>query len=145
MGIARLLMVGVAILVILALIVVGVLALVGALKSDDRVPAGAAGQSGRPGASAGPEAGSPAGATRTPAEIPTLYVECRADTCPLFVRATGGDVIEDRDLSRGQRAVYSQPALDVVLGDASTVYVEVKGEARAPGKPGQRQTFTIRN
>ncbi|MEV7964824.1 hypothetical protein AB0O34_02440 [Sphaerisporangium sp. NPDC088356] len=143
MGIARLLLVGLAILVVLALIVVGVLSLMGSLKSDDQGTAppgtGATGQVSRMSPASSPSVDQ----TSADAEIPTLLVECRADRCPLFVRVTGGDVVEDRELSRGQQAVYSQPNLDVVLDDASTVYVEVNGEARSPGKPGERQSFKV--
>ncbi len=148
MGIARLLIVGLAIVVVLALIVLGVLSLVGSLKSDDpgAAPPGPDG-SGQvtqtDSASSSPGAPS-VDQTSAGAEIPTVFVECRADRCPLFVRVTGGDVVEDRDLSRGQQAVYSQPNLDVVLGDASTVYVELNGKARSPGKPGERQSFTVK-
>ncbi|MFC4533921.1 hypothetical protein [Sphaerisporangium dianthi] len=146
LGIARLLLVGLAVLVLLALIVVGVLALIGSLSSDAEpapTPGVGAGQT----AAAAPSSASPA-ALSSPspsagAEVPTVFVECRADRCPLFVRITGGDVVEDRDLSRDQQAAYFQQALTVVLGDASTVYVEVNGEPRSPGEPGERQTLKI--
>ncbi|RCG30222.1 hypothetical protein DQ384_15850 [Sphaerisporangium album] len=139
MGIARLLVVGVAILALLALVVVGVIALVGALSSDGAqgAPAGSATLSTSP-------AAPPPPVETSVAETPTVYVECRADRCPIFVRVSGGDIVEDRDLSRGQQAFYSQPSLDVVLADASTVYVEVNGEPRSPGRPGERQHFTAR-
>ncbi|GII86706.1 hypothetical protein Ssi03_46960 [Sphaerisporangium siamense] len=135
MGIARLLLVGVAILVVLGLVVLGAVALIGSLSAD--------------GDGAAPVAASPTPATAspTPSEevsadgLPTLYVECRADRCPIFVRVSGGDIIENRDLTRGQQAIYSQPRLDVVLADASSMYVEVNGRARPPAKPGERQSF----
>ncbi|GII62977.1 hypothetical protein Skr01_30620 [Sphaerisporangium krabiense] len=139
MGIARLLLVGVAILVVLGLVVLGAVALIGSLSSD--------GDGGTPTA---PPATTPlvtAPASPTLAEedssgdLPTLYVECRADRCPIFVRVSGGDIVEDRELTRGQQAMYSQPRLDVVLADASTLYVEVNGRARPPAKPGERQSF----
>ncbi|MEU8268097.1 hypothetical protein AB0B89_13100 [Sphaerisporangium sp. NPDC049002] len=136
-----------AILVVLGLIVVGILSLMGSLKSDDQgaAPPGSGGTGQVSSSPVAPSADqTSADQTSADAEIPTLFVECRADRCPLFVRVSGGDVVEDRDLSRGQQAVYSQPELDVVLGDASTMYVEVNGEARSPGKPGERQSFTVR-
>jgi hypothetical protein len=145
MGIARLLLVGLAILVVVALIVVGVLALIGSLKSDSPAP-GSSGSAGRvvqtdQRVSSGTP---PVEQTSAGADVPTVLVECRADRCPLFVRVTGGDVVQDGDLSRGQQAVYTQLNLDVVLADASTVYVEVNGKARSPGKPGERQSFTVK-
>ncbi|MGW4644002.1 hypothetical protein ACWEN6_36160 [Sphaerisporangium sp. NPDC004334] len=165
LGFARLLLVGLAILVLLGLILLGVLSLVGSLSSDaEPAPTGAAATTAPPaadllpstatspsaftsGSTSGSTSASPAvtaARTASGAEVPTVFVECRADSCPLFVRVTGGDVVEDRDLSSGQRAAYFQPALDVVLGDASTVYVEVNGEPRSPGKPGERQTLTVK-
>ncbi len=137
MGIARLLLVGVAILAVLGLVVVGVISLIGSLDSSGASPSPSAS------ASSGGPSPSPS-AQDSGRTVPTLFVECRADRCPIFVRATGGDVIEDRDLAQGQQAIYTQPALDVVLGDASTVYVEVNGKARSPGKPGERQSFTVK-
>ncbi|WP_248962969.1 hypothetical protein [Sphaerisporangium perillae] len=145
MGIARLLLVGLAVLVLLALIVVGVLSLIGSLKSDETTPApSGAGGFGQVVTDVSSPASPVVSVSRgSPgADVPTLFVECQADRCPLFVRVTGGDVVEDRDLSRGQQASYFQPALDVVIGDASTVHVEVNGEPRSAGKPGERQSFT---
>jgi hypothetical protein len=81
MGIARLLVVGLAIIVVLALIVVGVLSLIGSLKSDKQVPA-------------------PPGSQRT-----------------------------------------SQPQTGRPV--PSTVWVEVNGKARSPGRPGERHSFTV--
>ncbi len=146
MGIARLLLVGVAILVVLVLIVVGALSLIGSLKSDEPGPSPAGSAQvpqGGPASSAPPVSVS---AVRTAADtdIPTLFVECRADRCPLFVRASGGDVVEDRELGKGQQASYSEAGLEVVLDDASTVYVEVNGRPRPPGEPGERQSFTAK-
>jgi hypothetical protein len=153
MGLARLLVMGVAILVVVALIVLGVLALIGSLNSEG-APAPRSASSSVPAAppasatppavtSPGPSATSAPAATPPASTTPTLFVECRADRCPLFVRISGGDIVEDRDLTRGQQAVYDQPRLDVVLGDASGVYVEVNGEPREPGEPGERQAFTV--
>ncbi|MDH2426647.1 hypothetical protein [Sphaerisporangium sp. TRM90804] len=145
MGLARLLIAGLAVLVVLVLIVVGVISLIGSLNSDGPSAESSAGAAAP--TSAAPAPSEPPGPSEprplpTSAESPTVFVECRADRCPLFVRVTGGDIVEDRDLSRGQQAVFSQESLDVVLADASTVYVEVNGEPRPPGRPGERQTFT---
>lgn len=146
MGLARLLLAGVAVLVVVALIVLGVFALIGSLSTEAPAPDGA------PEALVSTEAPAPSAPSTPPASTssappaagaaPTLFVECRADTCPLFVRVSGGDIVEDRDLSRGQQATYDQPRLDVVLGDASSMYVEVNGKPRDPGEPGERQSFT---
>ncbi|GAA1270632.1 hypothetical protein GCM10009677_24280 [Sphaerisporangium rubeum] len=147
MGLARLLLAGVAVLVVVALIVLGVFALIGSLNTEAPAPddpPAAVVSSEVAGPSAAPST-SPASASSAPpaaGAAPTLFVECRADSCPLFVRVSGGDIVEDRDLTRGQQATYDQPRLDVVIGDASTVYVEVNGKPRDPGGPGERQTFT---
>ncbi|GGL03487.1 hypothetical protein Sme01_65310 [Sphaerisporangium melleum] len=144
-GFARLLLVGLAILVLLALLALGGVSLVGSLNSDAvPSPTAAVAESG-PDVTAPPASPSPAGPISSPgSEVPTVLVECQADLCPLFVRITGGDIVEDRDLRRGQQAAYFQRALDVVLGDASTVYVEVNGVARPPGKPGERLTMKVK-
>ncbi|MEV6984237.1 hypothetical protein AB0M95_23695 [Sphaerisporangium sp. NPDC051017] len=102
MGIARLLLVGVAILALLALVAVGVIALTGALSSDGADDAPAPAVTAEP----VPSGTSPPPVETSAAEIPTLYVACQADRCPLFVRVSGGDIVEDRDLGRGQQAFY---------------------------------------
>jgi len=77
--------------------------------------------------------------------VPTLRIECVADTCPLVtVRVPGGDVLQHRDMSRGEEVSYFEPELDVVLSDAGTVRVTENGERRPQGEPGGRESFTTR-
>ncbi|MEU8250098.1 hypothetical protein [Nonomuraea sp. NPDC048916] len=77
--------------------------------------------------------------------VPTVHIACVADTCPLVtVRVPGGDVLQYRDMTRGEEVSYFEPELDVVLTDASSVRVTANGEPRAPGEPGKREAFTVR-
>ncbi len=136
MGIARLVLIGLVVLLALALVAVGAKSLMTALGTDD---AGAVAAT--PGASTPGDPGdtpSPAG-TRTA----TVRIVCSADRCPVFVRIPGGDVLMDRDMTRGEQASYFEPELDVVLGDASTVTVLENGTQRPPGEAGERQTFKV--
>ncbi|MEV0594436.1 hypothetical protein [Nonomuraea cavernae] len=78
--------------------------------------------------------------------VPTVHIVCAADTCPLVtVRVPGGDVLQYRDMTRGEEVSYFEPELDVVLTDASSVRVTANGEPRAPGEPGKREAFTVRD
>lgn len=173
MGATRLLLAGLAVLVVLGLISVGVWALIGSLSPDD--PAAGPVTAGNPTRSSEPsEPGTDSAETDSPAtdsprpdstgtdatgeprpsapsssppapaagSVPTVYVECLAELCPVFLRVPGGDVLVDRDLTRGEKATYFEPRVDVVLGDAATVRVIVNGEERERGEEGERQTFT---
>jgi hypothetical protein len=136
MGFARLLLAGLGALLVLTLIVIGLMALFGSLSStEEEVPED-------PSVAATTEiAPPPAGDSR--AEPATLEVECVAEQCPkVFVRVPGGDVLLDREMAQGERVSFTEPKLDVVLDDAATVRVLVNGEPRAPGKGGERQTFS---
>ncbi|MGI5492875.1 hypothetical protein [Microtetraspora malaysiensis] len=130
MGIARLVLIGLAVLLALALLAVGAKSLMTALGTDE------AGAAATPAATGGTP--SPAG-TRTS----TVQIVCSADRCPVFVRIPGGDVLMDRDMTRGEQASYFEPELDVVLGDASTVTVLENGTQRPPGEAGERQSFKV--
>lgn len=95
-------------------------------------------------------AGEPASVTTTPAgeetaQVPTVHIECVAETCPIVtVRVPGGDVLQHRDMSRGEEVSFYEPELDVVLTDASTVLVTENGTPREPGEEGAREAFTVR-
>ncbi|NUW33541.1 hypothetical protein HTZ77_19195 [Nonomuraea sp. SMC257] len=95
-----------------------------------------------------PERAEPQRATAEPtagAQVPTVRLECVADTCPLVtVRVPGGDVLQYRDMTRGEEVRYFQPELDVVLTDAATVRVTENGKPRAQGKAGEREAFTVK-
>jgi hypothetical protein len=98
-----------------------------------------------------PEPPAPMSAERAPltpaatAQIPTVRIECVAETCPLVtVRVPGGDVLQYRDMSRGEEVAYYEPELSVVLTDASTVRVTEHGVPRETGEPGAREAFTVR-
>ncbi len=76
--------------------------------------------------------------------VPTLRIECVAETCPLVtVRVPGGDVLQHRDMSRGEELSYFEPELDVVLSDAGTVRVTENGERRPRAEAGERESFTV--
>lgn len=140
MGFARLALAGLAVLLLLALIVIGARALLSALDSED-VPE-AAPSSTASAATPGPTSSEQAG--RTPGErVPTVRIVCQADICPVFVRVPGGDILIDRDLTQGEQASYFEPELDVVLADGSVVQVFENGELRAPGAPGERESFSV--
>ncbi|MFI6388946.1 hypothetical protein ACIBHY_22840 [Nonomuraea sp. NPDC050547] len=128
MGLARLALAVLAVALVVALVVIGARALLGALDTPEPVSAGRA--------------------TATPtasAQVPTVRIECVAETCPLVtVRVPGGDVLQYRDMSRGEEVSYFEPELSVVLSDAGTVRVAENGKARAPGKAGEREAFTVR-
>ncbi|TMR24690.1 hypothetical protein ETD86_03785 [Nonomuraea turkmeniaca] len=81
----------------------------------------------------------------TTAQVPTVRVECLADTCPtVTVRVPGGDVLQHREMSKGEEVSYFEPELDVVLSDAGTVSVTENGKPREQGEQGARQAFTVR-
>ncbi|MEV5411962.1 hypothetical protein AB0K60_24375 [Thermopolyspora sp. NPDC052614] len=168
-GATRLLLAGLAILAVLGLISVGVWSLIGSLTPDDASAglstaedATQSPEANSPGADSSKDAPDEADATATgsaspaeedenpqasgapvpPGSIPTVYLECLAEICPVFLRIPGGDVLIDRDLTRGEKATYFEPRIDVVLGDAATVRVFVNGEERKRGEEGERQTFT---
>ncbi|XVQ86293.1 hypothetical protein ACQP2K_02360 [Microbispora siamensis] len=136
LGIARLALVGLVVVLLLAVIVVGARALLSTFGSEEAAGGASSTPSARPSAE-------PSAAPATP-RVPTVRVVCRADRCPVFVRVPGGDVLIDRDLARGEEASYFQPELDVVLDDASTVQVFENGTARSPGPAGERQAFSVK-
>ncbi|KAB8185914.1 hypothetical protein [Microbispora catharanthi] len=136
LGIARLALVGLAAVLLLAVIVVGARALLSTFGSEEPASGAASTPSARPSAEPSAEPSTP--------RVPTVRVVCRADRCPVFVRVPGGDVLIDRDLARGEQASYFQPELDVVLDDASTVEVFENGTARSPGPAGERQAFSVK-
>lgn len=136
LGIARLALVGLAAVLLLAVIVVGARALLSTFGSEEPASDTASTSPARPTAEPSAESSTP--------RVPTVRVVCRADLCPVFVRVPGGDVLIDRDLARGEEASYFQPELDVVLDDASTVQVFENGTVRSPGPAGERQAFSVK-
>ncbi|MGN9788069.1 hypothetical protein ACTMTF_42090 [Nonomuraea sp. ZG12] len=128
MGPARLMLAVLAAVAVVTLLVIGGRALF-ASAGGERVP------------EREPASGSPSSS----APVPTVRIECVADTCPLVtVRVPGGDVLQHRDMSRGEEVSYFEPELDVVLSDAGTVRVTENGERRPQGEPGEREAFTAR-
>ncbi|MEU6424545.1 hypothetical protein ABZ860_01510 [Microbispora sp. NPDC046973] len=136
LGIARLALVGLVVVLLLAVIVVGARALLSTFGSEESAAGATSTPSARPSAEPSAEPSTP--------RVPTVRVVCRADRCPVFVRVPGGDVLIDRDLARGEQASYFQPELDVVLDDASTVQIFENGTARSPGPAGERQAFSVK-
>lgn len=129
MGIARVVLAVLAAGAVVTLLVVGVRALIGSLGAEPERP------------------GQPAAATVEAGQggVPTVRIECLADICPtVTVRVPGGDVLQHREMTRGEEVSYFEPELDVVLTDAATVRVIENGEPRAPGDQGAREAFTAR-
>lgn len=137
LGIARLVLVGLGVLVLVALIALGVFSLIGSLSSGaEQAPSPA------PAAVAPPSGDTPASAAS--AQVPTVLLECVRRNCPtVFVKITGGDVLLDRDLAQGERFQSFDPKVDVVLADSASVRVQVNGTARSPGPAGERAEFTV--
>ncbi|GAA5058130.1 hypothetical protein [Thermocatellispora tengchongensis] len=136
MGVARLLLAGLAVLGLLVLVFVGIRALASSLDAGTRPVASPSGPPGE-------------GTVATPSQsqsaiVPTVLIECLQERCQkVFVRIPGGDVLLDRELSRGERAGFTDEKLDVVLADSASVRVEVNGEPRTPEEPGGREAFTV--
>ncbi|MFI7130269.1 hypothetical protein ACIBQ1_31580 [Nonomuraea sp. NPDC050153] len=87
----------------------------------------------------------PGPAAETTARVPTVRIECLAETCPtVTVRVPGGDVLQYREMSRGEEVSYFDPELDVVLSDAGSVRVTENGKPREQGKDGERESFTVK-
>ncbi|WP_283139701.1 DUF4115 domain-containing protein [Rhizohabitans arisaemae] len=134
MGIARLAIIGAAVVLLLALVGVGVFALLSSLDSEgsESAPTPTTSQAVPPSPN---QVVSATGAR-------TLLIKCVAAQCPVFVRVPGGDVLMSGDLVEGQEIAYDQPKLAVVFEDGGTVEVYVNGKKRARGKPGERLSFT---
>ncbi|YCK33158.1 hypothetical protein ACNF49_03345 [Actinomadura sp. ATCC 39365] len=141
MGIARSALVVLAVGAVVTLVVVGVRALIDSFGSQPERPASTA-------ASTTALTAMPTGTGAVRASegrVPTVRIECVAEVCPtVTVRVPGGDVLQHREMSRGEEVSYFEPELDVVLGDAGTVRVTENGSPRAPGGQGARAAFTVR-
>ncbi|MEU4408214.1 hypothetical protein AB0F88_27155 [Streptosporangium sp. NPDC023963] len=138
MGIARLVLVGLAVLALVALIVFGALSLFGSLGSGTDTVASPAPSAGVSSAAVSPPP------SAAPERVPTVLVECMREHCPtVFLKVTGGDVLLDRELTRGEQFQAFDPKVDVVLADSAAVRVQVNGAVRSPGKAGERQEFTV--
>ncbi|MGC5009549.1 hypothetical protein ACLQ2R_02170 [Streptosporangium sp. DT93] len=134
MGIARLVLLGLAVLAFVVLIAFGVLSLIGSLGSDAETSP----------ASTRAAVSSPASPSTGTGRAPTVLVECLREHCPtVFLKATGGDVLFDREMSLGERFQSSDPKVDVVLGDSAAVRVQVNGAVRPPAGTGGREEFTV--
>ncbi|MFB4283799.1 MULTISPECIES: hypothetical protein [unclassified Nonomuraea] len=143
MGIARLALAVLAAGAVVTLLVIGGRALIGSLgaAAPEREPASAPATD----SSAGPSAG-PSTASDATGKVPTVRIECLAETCPLVtVRVPGGDVLQYREMSKGEEVSYFEPELDVVLSDAGTVRVTENGKPRDQGEQGAREAFTVRD
>ncbi|WP_433477179.1 serine/threonine-protein kinase [Spirillospora sp. CA-142024] len=103
-----------------------------------------------PGPSPTATSSSPAG-TATQAAAPpgvatsTLVVRARTDACKIFVSVPGDaiTVLSDETLHQGDARQYGQPRLNAVIYDASACDVWVNGQEKPPGKPGERQNYTL--
>ncbi|QFY05536.1 hypothetical protein GBF35_01530 [Nonomuraea phyllanthi] len=140
MGAARLTVAVLAAGAVVTLLVIGARALVGSLGAAaerDRTSAATA----APATEIATEV-----ATQATVRVPTVRIECVAETCPIVtVRVPGGDVLQYREMSRGEEVSYYEPELEVVLSDAGTVRVTANGEARPRGEAGEREAFTVKS
>lgn len=60
------------------------------------------------------------------------------------VRLPSHAVVVGNTFGHGKRLVFPQPILDVVIGDAGAVRLELNGVVKSPaGKPGQVLRFRI--
>ncbi|WP_433370982.1 hypothetical protein [Streptosporangium sp. CA-115845] len=146
MGIARLVLAGLAALALVALIVVGVLSLIGSLGSGAETDPSAAPATITTTTTSPADASSTASASAsaTAERVPTVLVECLREQCPtVFLKVTGGDVLLDREMAEGEQFQSFDPKVDVVLADSAAVRVQVNGAVRAPGGSGGRQEFTV--
>jgi hypothetical protein len=137
MGLARLALAVVAVGAVVTLLVIGGRALLGSFGAQppERERASATADA----------ATATVTATGATAQVPTVRIECVAETCPLVtVRVPGGDVLQYREMSRGEEVSYFEPELDVVLSDAGTVRVTENGKPREQGKSGAREAFTAK-
>jgi hypothetical protein len=152
MGIARLVLAGLAVLAFVALIVIGVLSLVGALDSDPESVALPAPTTSSPTEvtpmavvpTSSASTAAPTTSASAPGRVPTVLVQCARDRCPMvFLKAVGGDVLLNREMVRDEQVQSFDAKIDVVLADSTAVRVKVNGAVRPPGKPGERQEFTV--
>jgi hypothetical protein len=72
----------------------------------------------------------------------TLVVTVTAAECQVFIRVPGGDILVNRNLTRGQSVRFDDPRLSVVLSDAGAVRAYVNGELLPLGGSGRRAEFT---
>lgn len=133
MGLARLALAVLAVVAVVTLLVIGGRALLASLDAPTQA------ERERATATALATAGT-AGREDT-VQVPTVHIECLAQTCPtVTVRVPGGDVLQHREMSKGEEVSYFEPELDVVLSDAGTVRVTENGKRREQGSraPGRR-------
>ncbi|WP_162642379.1 hypothetical protein [Streptosporangium sp. 'caverna'] len=148
MGVARLVLAGLAVLAFVALIVVGVLSLVGALDPDPESVTLPPPPTSSP-ADVTPMAVAPTGPTASAAapasgRVPTVLVQCERDRCPMvFLKVVGGDVLLNREMVKDEQVQSFDAKIDVVLADSTAVRVQVNGAVRPPGESGERQEFTV--
>jgi hypothetical protein len=160
LGIARLLLAGLAVLALLVLLFIGGRALFASLESGPDATAGTP-QSATVAAPTAPTDDTPAGSSADDADgtpsppratpqqsvttaAPTILIECRQNPCgTVFVRIPGGDILLNRELTPGERATFNDERLDIVLSDSAAVRVEVNGTPRPPPESGGREAFTV--
>lgn len=85
---------------------------------------------GNSGEAVGPGADGGASAQSAGTDMKVLYIKVVGEATHVQVRVPGGEVITDTEMSPGQYAAYSQPRLDVTIGEPSEVQVFVEGEER---------------
>jgi hypothetical protein len=137
MGLARLALAALAVGVVVTLLFIGGRALLASLSTPTQA------ERERERATALPTAGT--ATEEVTAKVPTLHIECLAETCPtVTVRVPGGDVLQHREMSKGEEVSFFEPELDVVLSDSGTVRVTENGKQREQGELGAKKAFTTR-
>ncbi|MGP3961363.1 hypothetical protein ACTWPT_35735 [Nonomuraea sp. 3N208] len=137
MGLARLALAVLAVVAVVTLLVIGGRALLASFDAPTQA------ERERATATALPTTGTVT--EEDTAQVPTVHIECLAQTCPtVTVRVPGGDVLQHREMSKGEEVSYFESELDVVLSDAGTVRVTENGKQRDQGEQGDRQAFTAR-
>ncbi|MGI5284954.1 hypothetical protein ACQEVF_16665 [Nonomuraea polychroma] len=136
MGLARLALAALAVGVVVTLLFIGGRALLASLSTPTQA------ERERERATALPTA---TGTATEEVTVPTLHIECLAETCPtVTVRVPGGDVLQHREMSKGEEVSFFEPELDVVLSDSGTVRVTENGKQREQGELGAKKAFTAR-
>lgn len=127
-----------AVVLLLVLLGVGAFALRGVLTTDKTAPSGSEKSSAQQS-----HTRTPTPARSSTGAVPTLRLDVTGAKSTVFIRVPGGDVLLDTTLAHGKHAEFSQPELDVVLGDGGAVRVTVNGKVRSSAESGEQLQFTV--
>lgn len=86
----------------------------------------------------------PAAKRKPPAKPPTLAVQVTGAASYVEVRLPNRTLLVGNTFGHGKRFTFTQPTLDVVIGDAGAVRLDINGVTRSPaGRPGQVLRFRV--